>query len=162
MGVLSRFIRQTLMKRFLTLFLLLSMCVIATARIMRTWSYQQMYDKADFVVIAKPVSTEESKEKETLPDIAPRIDVVGISTLFDICTVMKGESSTNKFLLHHYRLAKPKELLKNGPSLVAFDTNQHNSFLLFLIREADGRFAPVTGQTDPGMFSVLKLEGAAQ
>ena len=74
---------------------------------------------------------------------------------------MKGEK-TNRFVLHHYRLAKTNELMINGPNFVGFDPAQHNSFLLFLTKESDRRYAPVTGQTDPGLFSVLKLEGVAQ
>jgi hypothetical protein len=52
--------------------------------------------------------------------------------------------------------------MKNGPNLATFDPGQHHRFLLFLRREADGRYCPVSGQTDPTLFSVVKLEGVAQ
>ena len=40
---------------------------------------------------------------------------------------------------------------KNGIHYVG-----HETFLMFLVKETDGRYAPVTGQTDPGL-SVLSL-----
>jgi hypothetical protein len=135
---------------------------MAQARIMRSWSYQELYDQADLVVIAKPVSTQETAEKATLPNIAPDVHVVGLSTEFDISVVMKGDKSAKKATLHHYRLANPKKVMANGPSLASFDPKQHTRFLLFLHREPDGRYSPVSGQTDPTLFSVLKLEGVAE
>jgi hypothetical protein len=88
--------------------------------------------------------------------------VVGLSTEFEISVVMKGDKSAKKATLHHYRLADPKELMMNGPNLVSFGPKEHARFLLFLHREADGRYAPVSGQTDPSLFSVLKLDGMAE
>src|SRR5260221_611500 len=43
----------------------------------------------------------------------------------------------------------------------SFDPKKHESYLLFLKKEADGKYAPVCGQNDPGLFSVLRLEGIA-
>jgi len=38
----------------------------------------------------------------------------------------------------------------NGPGLVSFDAGPvPKSYLMFLVRESDGRFAPVAQQTDP-------------
>ena len=87
---------------------------------------------------------------------------VGLSTQFDISVVLKGDKHLKKCVLHHFRLTNPKEMMIDGPMLASFDPKQHTRFLLFLHREADGRYAPVSGQTDPTMFSVQKLEGAAQ
>jgi len=129
---------------------------------MRSWSYQELYDQADLVVIAKPISTQDTTEAAVLPNIAPDVHVVGLSTEFEISVVMKGDKSLKKCVLHHYRLANPKELMMNGPMLAAFDPKQYTRYLIFLHREDDGRYSPVSGQTDPATFSVLKLEGAAQ
>ena len=35
-------------------------------------------------------------------------------------------------------------------------------FILFLKLESDGRYAPVSGQTDPALFDVVKLNGMAR
>ena len=153
--------RVTIMKKVIALLLVFAVPGLVMARLMQSWSYQEMFDKADFVAIAKPVATRITTETNTLPNISPTLRVVGLATDFEVRTVMKGER-TNKFVLHHYRLAKPDELMINGPSLVSFDGPQHHSFLLFLTRESDGRYAPVTGQTDPALFSVLKLDGIAR
>ena len=150
------------MKTIIAVFLILSTALLAQARLMKSWSYQELYDQSDLVVIAKPVSTQETTEKATLPNISPDVHVVGLSTEFDISLVMKGDKSAKKAALHHYRLADPKQLMMNGPSLAAFDPKEHTRFLLFLHREADGRYSPVSGQTDPTLFSVVKLEGIAE
>ena len=47
------------------------------------------------------------------------------------------------------------------PLLVTIPSEYHAKFLLFLVKEKDGRHAPVTDQVDPAVFSVLKLNGAA-
>jgi hypothetical protein len=144
-----------------TLLILATICV-AHARPFTLWSYQELYDKADLVIIAKPISIQDTVEKTTLSDI-PDVHVVGLSTEFKIRVVMKGDKSLKKATLHHYRIADPKEELINGPRLISFDPKQQLStrFLLFLHLERDGRYSPVAGQTDPGI-SVLKLTGAAE
>jgi hypothetical protein len=151
-----------IMKRIITSLLILTTALLAQARLMRYWSYQELYDQADLVVIAKPISTQDTTEKAVLPNTSPDLHVVGLSTEFDIRVVMKGDKTLKKCVLHHYRLPNPKEMIDNGPMLVSFDPKQHTRFLLFLHREADGRYSPVSGQTDPALSSVQKLEGAAQ
>jgi hypothetical protein len=150
------------MKTLITSLLILATAFMAQARFMRAWTYQELFHQADLVVIAKPVSTQDTDERTVLPQIAPDVHVIGQSTAFDISVVMKGDKSLKKFVLHHYRLANPKELLINGPSLASFHPKPYTRFLLFLHREPDGRYAPVSGQTDPTLFSILKIDGAAQ
>ena len=134
---------------------------LAQARELESQSYQELYAKADLVVIAKPISTKDTTEQAVLPKIGPPLQVVGLSTEFDIALVMKGDKSLKKLVLHHYRLADPDAEMKmaNGPMLASFDPTQGACFLLFLHREADGRYAPVSGQTDPASCSVQKLRG---
>lgn len=150
------------MKTILIALLMLSTVFLAQARLMRTWTYQELFDQADLVVIAKPVAMQDTSEQAVLPNIAPDVHVVGLSTGFDVRAVMKGDKSIKKFVLHHYRLANPKELMMNGPCLASFDPKEYSRFLLFLHRESDGRYSPVSGQTDPALFSILKLVSAAQ
>lgn len=150
------------MKKILACLLIVTAALLVQARTMRTWSYQELYDQADLVAIAKAISTQDITEEAVLPNIAPDVHVVGLSSEFDISVVMKGDRSIKKATLHHYRLDDPKQLVMNGPNLATFDPKQHTRFLLFLHREADGRYSPVSGQTDPTLFSVVKLEGVAQ
>ena len=110
------------------------------------WPYQEMFGKADFVVIAKVVAaTRETSEPG------------GVITEFESLLVLKG-SGPKRFRLHHYR---DTVATVNGPTRISFDPKTDASpYLLFLTREADGGFAPVAGQDDP-QFSVQKVVGSS-
>jgi hypothetical protein len=138
---------------FATAFLLVSTTIL-TARPVNCLSYQELFAKSDLVVIAKPLSTHDLTEQTVLPDIGPDVHVVGLSTKFAVRLVIKGDKSVKRIVLHHYRLENPKELMMNGPLLVSFDPAEMKSFLLFLKKEADGRFEPINGQTDPGVCGI--------
>jgi len=150
------------MKRILTLLLVLAMPMIVAARAVRAWSYQEMFDQADLVVIAKPTATKDTEEKGRVADFSGPYEVIAVATELEASVIMKGEKTTNQFVLHHYRLAHPDQPVANGPNLVAFNPKAHHSFLLFLKKEGDGRYAPVTGQQDPALVSVVRLEGVAR
>jgi hypothetical protein len=128
-----------------------------SARLMQDWTYQELFAKSDLVAIAKPVTaTRDTNEQSLLADISPSEPVIGVTTEFESLLMLKGQKQ-DRFVLHHYR-RKSNEPVVNGPMLVSFDpANDRKSYLVFLIREHDGRFAPVAGQTDPGAFSVQEL-----
>jgi hypothetical protein len=147
---------------FLTLILMFCVPRVMDARIRDAWTYQEMFDKADLVVVAEVLSTKDTDERSVLRDLKPPVNVIGIVTEFKSSLILKGSQNVKTFHLHHYRLQSAgDELLTNGPDLVEL-SGQHQVFLLFLVKERDGRFAPVTGQTDPASFSVLELKGAAR
>ena len=137
----------------------------APARITAVLSYQEMLAKSDLVVIANPMTkTTDTGEKAFLPGIwtqdkdgkQSKIESIGVETAFAVSAVLKGDRTLNRFTLHHYREAQNENAL-NGPNLVRFDasdTSRRSSYLLFLVRESDGRFAPMGGQTDPGMKAI--------
>jgi len=150
------------MKKLISGILVLATVLLAQAREMKTWSYQELYDQADLVVIARNLSTQDTTEKAVLPNISPDVPVVGLSSDFDVRVVMKGDKGLKKLVLHHYRLANPEAGLIDGPQLASFDAKQSARFLLFLHRESDGRYSPVSGQTDPALFSIVKLNGYAK
>jgi hypothetical protein len=88
-----------------------------------------------------------------------RIKSIGVETVFAVSAVLKGDSTLKQFTLHHYREAKVSRTL-DGPSLVRFDPSdisKRSSYLLFLVREPDGRFASIGGQTDPGMKAISPI-----
>ena len=121
-----------------------------------------MFDKADLVVIAHRVSTKNTDERSMLTDLRPHVAVVGVVTEFRTLLILKGAKNATKFNLHHYRLQSENDQnVESGPDLVRFSRGQHVPFLLFLIKERNGKYAPVTGQTDPAAFSVLELRGGA-
>lgn len=130
-----------------------------------------MFEKAELVVIAKPVSSEETKERKALEELdsppgAPipgdDIKAVGVNTKLATLLVLKGDKSITTFTLHHYTLEVPPGVaLVDPPLFVAFDRKEPTNFLFFLIREPDGRYAPVTGQLDPRNSAVSKLDTVA-
>jgi hypothetical protein len=128
----------------------------AQARGSEVWTYQKLFDKADIVIIGRSLSTEDTQEITALEKV---YDVVGLSSTISVRLVLKGDPDLASVVLHHYRRKKyepPPESL----SLVRFKSNQAR-YLMFLKREKDGRYAPVSGQVDPALFSILKVEGIA-
>jgi hypothetical protein len=152
------YVRYNLMRLKIYISLVLAFMALGPlmARIVQSWTYQEMFDKADLVVIAKVVSTKDTDERSTLLDL----NVVGVVTEFKSHLILKGPKGVTTFQLHHYRLeSENDENVVNGPDLIRIV--EHRAFLLFLTREHDGRYAPVTGQTDPGGLSVLELKSVA-
>jgi len=149
------------MKTTFTVLLTVAVALLAHGRPSRAWSFQELTDQADLVVIAKPISTTNTTEHWVLPNTSPGVRVIGVNTEFEVLVALKGDKSLKTLVLHHCRLANPEEHLFNGPSLVSFDPKQPNRFLLFLHKDPDGRYSPVSGQTDPARDSVYKLERAS-
>ena len=128
-------------------FVLLSTGVVL-ARMVRPWSYQELLDKSDLAVIATPTVTNDTKEHGDHPERAGQ-PVIGVETGFTVSVVLKGDKTLKDFILHHYRADKMQ--VPNAPTFFAFDPAEKRTYILFLVREADGRYAPVVGQTDPGL-----------
>lgn len=119
-----------------------------SARLFQPLSPQQLNDKSDLVIIATPASTGDSGEKLFNFNGFVGQTAVGVETKFTVLTVLKGDSTTRLVVLHHYRvdgISAP-----NGPNFVSFDPAKNQQFLLILVREPDGRYAPTSGQIDPG------------
>jgi len=127
---------------------------LATARLLQPWSYQELLDKSDLVVIATPTATKETKERINLPGFVGQ-PVIGVETQFAVSAVLKGGKVKNELTLHHY---KAEQLVPNGPLLVSFAPDQKQPFLLFLVREPDGRYAPTFGQKDPAFCGINSLQ----
>ena len=117
-----------------------------------------MFDKADLVVIARVLTTKDTSERTTILGLG----VIGVTTEFKSHLVLKGEKTVEIFQLHHYRIASgaADAAVANGPNLLKFSF-AHPAFLLFLSKDAEGRYVPVTGQEDPAALSVMELTGGA-
>src|SRR5580700_465373 len=107
---------------------------VADARAIYLRSYDELDKRSDIIVVAKFISTKDFDEKTVLPHISPDISVVGLSTEFEIIAVLKGDPGSKKLVVHHYRLANPKELMFNAPVLASFDPKESAHYLLFLQR----------------------------
>lgn len=147
------------MTRILSLLLLLSCGLpgMASARLIATPGYQALYDRADAVVIATAQATTDTDERIALPGLQPDVPAVGVNTPLRVQAWLKGAPDAT-VVLHHYRLANPGQPLVNGPLLLDFQRDDAQTLLFFLVREPDGRYAPVAGQTDPAGFSVFRID----
>lgn len=147
------------MTRILSLLLLLSCGLpgMASARLIATPGYQALYDRADAVVIATAQATTDTDERIALPGLQPDVPAVGVDTPLRVQAWLKGAPDAT-VVLHHYRLANPGQPLVNGPLLLDFQRDDAQTLLFFLVREPDGRYAPVAGQTDPAGFSVFRID----
>ena len=146
------------MKRILSL-LLFSCCMpgSASARLIATPTYQTLYDRSDAVLIATPQASTDTDERIALPGLHPDVPAIGVNTPLQVQVWLKG-GPTAASVLHHYRLASPAQPLLNGPLLLDFRRDDAPTLLFFLVRESDGRYAPVAGQTDPAGFSVFRID----
>lgn len=145
----------------------------AGARNIYVPSYDELFAKSDFVVIAQPIrKTRDTNERATVTknispistySISPGIPSIGVVTEFECLHVIKG-SRKKRFTLHHYREDRSgqgsdgiENIVVNGPTFVSFEANEsRKSFLMFLVRERDGGFTPAVGQIDPDL-SIYEL-----
>ena len=129
---------------------------------MRGWTYSDLMDESSLVVIARPTATRALRATAALPNIREQ-DAKGrkhpviaraAETDFTVVVVLKGKLSaaqrkSRSFTLLHYQELPPSKVTVNGPGLVAFDPGATRQYLMFLVRQADGRYTAVSGQTDP-------------
>jgi hypothetical protein len=118
-----------------------------SARLLPALTYQDLFEKSDFVVIANPTAqTQDTSENSILRGTEEKI--IGVETKFETQAVLKGAKQP-RFVLHHYRLVPSNVALVDGPAFISFDPKHAASaYILFLVREKDGRFAPTAGQMD--------------
>jgi hypothetical protein len=130
---------------------------------MPAWSCDMLNGKATLVVIATPTNVVETSELAALPNIATvhtngtqeAVMGKGVETSFKVLTVLKGERDIKQLVLHHFALASAPA--SRGPLLVSFKPEDKKQFLMFLQKEADGRYVAVSGQTDP-LVSIVGIE----
>jgi hypothetical protein len=90
------------MKTFLILLTALTLWLESEARIMHSWTYQQLTDEATLIVVATPTKVALTSERAPLPNIQTqhadgrqtRLTGVGLETTFDVLTVLKGDAKT--------------------------------------------------------------------
>jgi hypothetical protein len=147
---------------FAALVLLFGTSNIAEARIVEIFPYEQLFSKSDLVVIARPVAkTTDTDERTFFPELEEQIDdgpkhpvpAIGVQTPFHVEHVLKGDRRLKQFVLHHYReIPDPPGVVSvNGAGTVSFDpsVSKGTDFLLFLLKDKDGRYMPYGGQLDP-------------
>jgi hypothetical protein len=133
------------------------------ARALQVLPYQELFTRSVLIVVATPISpTVDTSEEYVLPGIATSdpngttsgVRCIGVETAFKISAVLKGDRTIRQLIFHHYRDSSAPKV--NGAMLVRFDASP-SSYLLFLVKEPDGRYAPTGGQVDPGFNAITKL-----
>src|SRR5438270_11350687 len=77
----------------------------APAYLVTPWSYEDLFAKSDFVVIAEPLTaSRDTNERTTLTRVSPPLSVIGVTTEFKTLFVLRG-AKLGRFQLHHYREA---------------------------------------------------------
>lgn len=146
------------MKIILTLFLFLSLSHYSFSRALNWMTFEDMQKKADLIVIVRPIAQKETDERKKLNDLSSSTNdlglvVMGVETTFKCLCIFKGKlvNIKNTFVLHHYKLQNLTSPIMNGPCFIEFEIKKDSrkTFLMFLKKEKDGRYAPVTGQQDP-------------
>ena len=123
------------MKTYFTLLTSLFLVIEAHAIPTQAWTYDMLNDKATLLVIAVPTNVIYSSTGR------------GIETSFKVLTVLKGERNIGQLVLHHYALSPAAT--SRGPLLVPYKPEDKKQFLMFLQKEADGRYVAVSGMDDP-------------
>ena len=160
--------------------LIITILIVATAplnaRLSRAWSYAQLREASDLVVLAKPVSNTATKDIFNKEES----EYQGIDTEFEVIDIVKGAIVAKIFKVLHFAL-KPGGGDADGMSVVSFrlkpltldvltkpEQSEHRAgtraliqltapeYLLFLKKRSDGRYEPVTGQMDASI-SVLEV-----
>src|SRR5262245_42686046 len=141
----------------------------AQARLTRKWTYDQLLKEADLVVLAEAVRTEQAAD-EPPNDSWPR-ELVAQNATLKVRLTLKGKYEDEPSKVLHFKYGEPKngidalraELLSDGPlHLITFRKEQITvgtgkdkqafpapEYLLFLKKTKDGRYAPVSGQSNP-------------
>jgi len=140
------------LKRILAAAYVLLLPLAVQGRIVRFHSYQERTDKADLVVIAKPLETRKTGAKRVFDGI----HVFEALTEFELRVVFKGDNQLRKIVLRHFILPSGQTLI-SPPMLPAFDEKNPKSFVLFLKKDADGKYTPVFGQEDPMGIAIVEL-----
>ncbi len=141
------------------------------ARIIDSWPYDKLFEKADLVVIAQPLKTEAADDKP--PEHHWSYEFVGENTKLKVIHTLKGKVEGKEIQVLHFKFGKLKKgidpdsldavVIIDGPSLVSFRTKAvlatvgeervvlgAPEYLLFLKKMKDGRYEPLSGHIDPG------------
>jgi hypothetical protein len=133
----------------------------SVARQFQHWTYNRLFKKADVVVIASPLATGNTDDREADSRWSARL--VGQNTTFTVHRTLKGTVKAQPLTVLHFRL-KDGTLPQDGPRLIAFRTKGPTieggqsikfkadlgrpDYLLFLKAREDERYAPVSGHMD--------------
>lgn len=137
------------MKTFICLTCLVFTLTLLEARPMRSWTYQELFDESDTVIVA--TATQSHSLADFISPTGYTGPVEAYQVDFTVLGVFKG-GKKKEIKITFYRLPKQNIPVPNGPEFIEIDTKENNRYLLFL---KDDR--PLSGDIDP-ILSVKKVE----
>lgn len=142
---------------------------VARAQVGYLWSMDELRARADLVVVAEWVATEDVGRGVAQPGRESSVPTIESRTTLRILATLKNDGSSppqaveRVLQLSHYRIdyeqwrrANPGRGLVNTGTALQF---QKGPYLLFLKRSRDGRYEPLSGHTFP-IDSVFLLSKA--
>lgn len=145
------------------------LATMLSARPVRVWTQQELFDESDFVAIVtadRPVSVPNTHEFLTddkhLDEYLQQHE-----TTLTVHAVLKGNRALKTVTLVHFlKRSSVKWGMGNGPKYIWMATSSNDEqpnrlelkpkYLVYLRSRADSKFDPVTGQMDPA-DSVVRL-----
>ncbi len=132
------------------------LCSAAQPRISKIWEIHNLLAGASLVACAAPTATRLTGHKNTVAGhLADEIE-----TTFKVFVLVKRDGATKTFVLRYFRYSNGYTPVLAEASFVTFDLSAHRNYLMFLRREPDGRYSPITGQEDAS--SAIADVGPAQ
>ena len=143
--------------KYLALYIALALFVpsITLARPISFWPYEKLYKEADLVAIVELKSISETKQELSGHGPTDRFD--GKSAELTTGIVLKGKPDIRSIHLKYFVYSKKVNIIVNGAHFIDFSDAKKYQYLVFLKKEDNGTFAPVTGHYDAAL-SVKKLE----
>jgi hypothetical protein len=155
--------RDLSLTMLLTCGLVLGATPDAPAQIGYLWTYDELWQKADVVVVAKCIATLDTGRQASHPALSPALPVVEMRTTFRVEATFRADAQTGvgvDVTLRHYQLdmerwrkehppepgKPPPGVLNTGSQLAVLEGR---SYLLFLKRSVDGVYEPLSGHTFP-------------
>ena len=130
--------------------------LLASFQIGYLWTFEELTSKADLVVIAEPVRTEETGNRTEHPNVKPGLPVLELLTTLRVMAVLKadprpGASGFAEVRLKHYQIDNDEWLRRNRSQASDSPGGLVNaaSYLLFLTRGAADSYEPLSGHTFP-------------
>jgi hypothetical protein len=124
-------------------------------------SYEAMWREAEVVVIATPVERREVG-RAVLPGVSggegEPIAAIEVETTFRVSVALRGRvGAGGELRLVHFIEAEPPAAIRTaGPFLVDFEPGSGDQYLMFLKREAGGRYQAYQ-EVEPG-WCIEKLQ----
>lgn len=136
--------------------LILSFLLVPSyGRLKYRWTYEELAEKSDLIVIATPISvkkrgksvfpgarmTEEDGSSKPIPAIKTRVK-------FEVLAVLKGTHEGETLVFNYLRPVPINKLILSGPLVPYFGTHEKRRFLMFLKRDSKEGYTTVSSLVD--------------